>query len=293
MTEQQNATSAEGAPVGSPEHAFRERVEKTLDSLDGLAQKLSDVDRIRDVLAEVVVENRQLKRDNRRLSKALVTQGSDDEDEGDMGRLLLAAQEKVRVAQQQVTDLIEENTDLQSRILELEELNGSMMSMYVSSYQLHATLDLDEVVRVIEEIVINFIGANEYAVLLAEENGTFRVTASKGLGARLPPTGIEARGVLAEVVGSRTAYIHTSMRPAREGVLAAVPLSMGTQTVGAVIIYSLLSQKDQLLRNDVELLSLLGGHAASALVSSRLYARADRKLKTLEGIISLLDEGPS
>ena len=67
---------------------------------------------------------------------------------------------------------------------------------------------------------------------------------------------------------------------------------MGTQTVGAVLIYSLLSQKDQLLRNDVELLSLLGGHAASALVSSRLYARADRKLKTLEGIISLLDEGP-
>lgn len=287
-----NATSSEGAPVGSPEHAFRERIEKTLDSLDGLAQKLSDVDRIREVIAEVVVENRQLKRDNRRLSKALVAQGS-DEDDGDMARLLLAAQEKVRVAQQQVADLIEESTDLQSRILELEELNGSMMSMYVSSYQLHATLDLDEVVRVIEEIVINFIGAKEYAVLLAEENGTFRVTASKGLGARLPATGIEARGVLAEVVGSRTAYVHTSMRPAREGVLAAVPLSMGTQTVGAVIIYSLLSQKDQLLRNDVELLSLLGGHAASALVSSRLYARADRKLKTLEGIISLLDEGPS
>ena len=33
---------------------------------------------------------------------------------------------------------------------------------------------------------------------------------------------------------------------------------------------------------------LLAGHAASALISSKLYAMADRKLRTIEGFMNLL-----
>jgi GAF domain-containing protein len=163
--------------------------------------------------------------------------------------------------------------------------------MYVSSFQLHATLDLGEVIRTIEEIIVNFVGARAYGILLVEDDGaTFKVAAEQGLDGRLPSSGIRARGVLAEVIGSLTAYVHTSQRPAREGIIAAVPLTVGKVCVGAILVYSLLSQKDRLLKNDVELFSLLGGHAASAIVSARLYARADRKAKTLQQMLHLLDE---
>jgi AAA+ ATPase superfamily predicted ATPase len=37
-----------------------------------------------------------------------------------------------------------------------------------------------------------------------------------------------------------------------------------------------------------ELLELLAGHAASALISSKLYSMTDRKLRTIEGFMSLL-----
>ena len=50
------------------------------------------------------------------------------------------------------------------------------------------------------------------------------------------------------------------------------------------------AQKDRFLKNDVELFSLLGGHAASALVSARLYGRADRKVRTLQAMLHLLEE---
>lgn len=270
------------------ESKLRLKVEDSLDVLERATLALQGLDGVRETLAETVVENLRLRRDNVRLARALVRRQAAPSDNSEVEKVLAASSEKVRVAQVQIADLIDENTDLQSRLLELEELNGSMMSMYVSSYQLHATLDLDEVVRVVEEILVNFIGAQEFAVLLAEEGGTFHVATEKGLDGRLPQSGIEPRGVLAEVVGSRNSYVHTSLRPARESILAAVPLVMGTNCVGALVVYSLLSQKEQLLRNDVELLSLLGGHAASAVVSARLYARADRKLKTLEGMLSLL-----
>jgi regulator of replication initiation timing len=262
-----------------------EQVERALGTLEGLSAILGDVDKLKDTVAELIVDNRRLRGDNVRLARALVNRSDGG---ADVLEALKAAQEKARIAQQQVQDLLEENTDVSSRLFELEELNSSMMSMYISSYQLHATLDLDEVVRVIEEIIVNFVGAAAYAILSAEDDGTFSVTASSELGGRLPERGIEPRGVLAEVIGSGAAYVHTTSRAAREGILAAVPLAMGRTTVGAVLIFKLFDQKDRLLRNDVELLSLLGGHAASAVVSAKLYARADRKLKTLEGMIELL-----
>lgn len=257
-----------------------------LDVLDGLAGQLGKIEKLREAVAALIVENKKLKADNVRLAKALVTQGRDG---GDRLATMSALQEKLRTATTQVTDLLDENTDLNSRVLELEELNGSMMSMYVSSFQLHATLDVGEVVHVVEEILVNFIGARVYAILLTDDDGAFKVVAEGGLDGRLPKAGIQARGVLAEVVGSLTAYVHTSTRAAREGILAAVPLAMGKTCVGAILVYELLAQKDRLLKNDMELFSLLGGHAASAIVSARLYGKADRKLKTLEAMLGLLE----
>ncbi|MCC7070866.1 MAG: GAF domain-containing protein [Deltaproteobacteria bacterium] len=268
-----------------------ERIERALASLDALVDHLRGVERLREDIAAVVVESQRMRADNVRLSRALVLaqQGKVGGAEG--LATLKAAQDKAQTYQQQVKDLLEVQTDLESRLLELEELNSSMMSMYVSSFQLHATLDLAEVLRVIEEILVNFIGARSYALLLQDDDGeTFRIAASQGLDGRLPSAGIRPRGVLAETLGSLTAYVHTSSRSAREGILAAVPLAMGKTCVGAILVYSLLSQKERFLRNDVELFSLLGGHAASAVVSAKLYMKAVRKVKTLQAMLSLLEE---
>ena len=281
------ASTADEGDVDAPLSGAAAKATASLGVLDAISQKLAELDGLRRTLTAVVAENAKLKADNQRLSKALV----DAAGGAQILRALNEHKESVEIKDQQVKDLLEENTDLNGRLLELEELNSSMMSMYVSSYQLHATLDLDEVIRTIAEIVVNFIGAEAYAILVAEEDGRLAVASEVKLDGRLPSTGIEPRGVLSEVLEAQTAYVHTSTRPAREGILAAVPLQLGEHRVGAVLIYSLFSQKEQLLSNDVELLSLLGGHAASAIMSARLYARADRKLKTLEGVLDLLGSG--
>lgn len=273
---------------GDKDEGAASRVEQALTALDELSDRLRRVEELKDVVAGLVVENQRLQSDNIRLSRALTTGKTTDG--YDVRTTLELAQDKARLYHQQVQDLLETQTDLESRLLELEELNSSMMSMYVSSFQLHATLDLAEVVRVIEEILVNFIGARSYAILLTDDDGSFRISAETGLEGRLPQSGIRPRGVLAEVLGSQTAYVHTSSRPAREGVLAAVPLLMGRNVVGALLVFSLFAQKERFLKNDVELFSLLGGHAASAVVSARLYARADRKVRTLQAMLHLLEE---
>jgi len=55
-----------------------------------------------------------------------------------------------------------------------------------------------------------------------------------------------------------------------------------------IVIYKLLVQKDQFNNVDYELFTLLAGHAATAVFSSRLYSDSERKLSTIQGFIDLL-----
>jgi GAF domain-containing protein len=74
-------------------------------------------------------------------------------------------------------------------------------------------------------------------------------------------------------------------------VVVVVPLRVQDVTVGALVITKLFPHKSRLEEEDRELLDLLGAHAASALFASRVYARAARKLRTLEGLIKLVKKG--
>jgi hypothetical protein len=55
-----------------------------------------------------------------------------------------------------------ENKEFADRYLEIEEQNNNLANLYVASYQLHSTLDYKEVVRIVQEIVINLIGAEVF-----------------------------------------------------------------------------------------------------------------------------------
>ncbi len=54
------------------------------------------------------------------------------------------------------------------------------------------------------------------------------------------------------------------------------------------MIYKLLVQKTQFADVDYELFTLLAGHAATAIFSSRLYSDSERKLSTIQGFLDLL-----
>src|SRR5207253_5704035 len=65
--------------------------------------------------------------------------------------------------------LEEENKDYASRYTEIEHQNNNLATLYVASYQLHSTLDFREVIQIVQEIVINLIGAESFAILLLDE----------------------------------------------------------------------------------------------------------------------------
>src|SRR4030095_15194435 len=75
----------------------------------------------------------------------------------------------------------EENKEFADRYIEIEEQNNNLANLYVASYQLHSTLDYKEVIRIVQEIVINLIGAEAFHLfMVSEKTGLLELESSDG-----------------------------------------------------------------------------------------------------------------
>ena len=195
-----------------------------------------------------------------------------------------------------VDDLQQENQTFASRFLEMEQQSSSLANLYVVSHQLHSTLDFREVVQIVREVVINFIGSECFAILLMnEETGELRPIAAEG--AELLPeietlTVSIGDGPLGSVARTgQSAFLRdiaVDRNPRIDRPLATVPLNIKDRTIGLLVIYQLLEQKRAFSDTDFELFSLLAGQAATAIFSAKLYSEAERKLNTIQEFLNLL-----
>lgn len=67
-----------------------------------------------------------------------------------------------------------------------------------------------------------------------------------------------------------------------------VPLAIGGEVLGLLVVYDLFVQKDRLEEIDHQLFSMLGEHAATALFSATLHEETERKRATYKGFMDLL-----
>ena len=187
-----------------------------------------------------------------------------------------------------------ENRQFADRYVEIEEENNNLANLYVASYQLHSTLDPNEVLRVIVEIIINLIGAEIFCVYVCgEDSNALEPVASEGCDLQRFPSCEIGQGIVGNAVA--TGAITCSDTSGAAGQASAdpepvvvIPLRSDGVPVGAIAVHKLLQQKDGFSALDHELFTLLAGHAATAIFASRLYAQSERKLTTIQGFIDLL-----
>ena len=189
-----------------------------------------------------------------------------------------------------------ENKDFAARYVEVEEENNNLANLYVASYQLHSTLDIHEVLKIVVEIIINLIGAEKFSLMiLGEDVNELVAAASEGVDKGEIPNIKIGIGVVGNVAKSGESYFEKDFEKKRDELkepLVCIPLKIKEHVIGVLVIYSLLMQKKGFNRVDFELFSMLAGHAATAIFSSRLYAQSERKLSTIQGFIELLSGKP-
>jgi len=188
----------------------------------------------------------------------------------------------------------EENKDFVQRYIEIEEQNNNLANLYVASYQLHSTLDFQEVVHIVMEIIINLIGAEVFCIMLLDEKtNELGVIAHEGHDADVTFAPVRiGEGVLGTVAKTGEPYYinqaDSSYKVDFLHPIAAIPLKIKENVIGAICIQKLLVQKDAFTAVDYELFSLLAAHAATAIFSSKLYSQSERRLTTIQGFLDLL-----
>jgi transcriptional regulator with GAF, ATPase, and Fis domain len=188
----------------------------------------------------------------------------------------------------------EENKDFAQRYVEVEEQNNNLANLYVASYQLHSTLDFQEVIHIVMEIIINLVGAEIFAIMLMDEKtNELGVIASEGYEEDFVfPTIKIGDGIVGGVAkAGEPYYINQAGDDYQVDAahpLSCIPLKIKENVIGVINIYKLLVQKDAFTAVDYELFSLLAAHAATAIFSSKLYSQSERKLNTIQGFLDLL-----
>jgi nitrate/nitrite-specific signal transduction histidine kinase len=208
--------------------------------------------------------------------------------EGNIGSLT----ERFRQAEQ-------ENKDFASKYVEVETENNMLANLYVASYQLHSTLDFNEVLRIVMEIIINLVGAEKFAIFLMDDKTNELVpVAAEGLQLGDMPKVCIGEGTIGGTAKDGESYLlknistdsATNIDPLQP--ISCIPMKIKEHTIGVISIYSLFVQKNTFSNIDYELFSLLAGHAATAIFSSRLYTQSERKLTTIQSFLDLLKEKP-
>lgn len=204
---------------------------------------------------------------------------------------------RLGIVEERLRRVEEENRDFADMYVRVQEQYVAVTNLYVASYRLHATLEPDQVMQIIMEILVELVGAEEFGIfLLDEKKNRLRLVAGEGARDRVPAEVIPAGdGVIGEVALSGQPFFFdpgTSAEQEARLPLATIPLNIETgttaHTLGVIVIYQLLRQKAGFSSTDLQILELLAGHAATALVSARLHHAMDRKLKTIEGFMQLM-----
>jgi hypothetical protein len=183
------------------------------------------------------------------------------------------------------------STKFSARFQEIESEFANLANLFIASNQLHGSLSPRGVTRRIKEILAQLVGAERYALYLASSEGNELVPiASEGVpGDRLTTLHIDGTE-LGRVFRSGEALVNEEGNPSQgslERPAAVIPLTVDEKVVGVIAIFSTLSQKNRFDTVDFELFKLLGQHAAAALVSASLFARAERKIPGLEAFLDL------
>lgn len=201
-----------------------------------------------------------------------------------------SAGERIAELERRLSTAESDVKELASRLVDSEHQGGRLMNLYVATYQLHATLDPAEVQATIAEIAINLLGAEQFVLLLRRDEGVgYEISLLEGMyDGVLPLYDGETYKGGDPMVDQTLKDGVLRLGPTGESqALAAVPLRVQNDIVGALVVLKLLDHKPILRAEDRDLLDLLSAHAASAMFAARLFATKDRKLRTLESLVKL------
>jgi hypothetical protein len=175
--------------------------------------------------------------------------------------------------QKQLLEIEEENRRFAVQYEDVERQSSNLANLYVASYRLHSTVERNDVLDGIQEIVINLIGSEEVAIFERDrESNSYFLVRSFGIAESKWQLVKACAGAIGDTLVSGEMFVAPD-GAGDDALTACIPLKIGGEVIGAVAIFRLLSHKPALEPVDFELFELLGAHASTAFYCSGLHSQ--------------------
>lgn len=189
------------------------------------------------------------------------------------------AQAEHAALRRRLDDLMGESARQARECAEVQRNTANLANLYVASYRLHCTLDREEVLGVIREVLANLVGSEEIA-LFERRPGEHVLHLSSASGVDLagwPPVRV-GEGIVGGSAATGRIWVAgkqpSAGLPHEKDVTACVPLKLEEEVTGVLAVFRLLPQKAGFEEVDHEMFELLATHAATALYLVRLHAES-------------------
>ncbi len=177
---------------------------------------------------------------------------------------------------------------LTEQLVRSEHRSERLLALYVALYQLHATLDPQEVLSAVSEIARDILGAESFLVLMRLDptRRSFDIALREGDAAAGLLPGKTYSGGDPKLDQALESCIPDLENDPRSKALAVIPLLVEGEVVGALIIAQLYCHRPPLAADaDTDLFDLLAAHVGSALCAAQAYASNQRSLLALRNLL--------
>jgi nitrate/nitrite-specific signal transduction histidine kinase len=231
-----------------------------------LVELKSHNERLRLQVAAVDSERNRLQQEKMRLQEQLMTAREE----------VSMRQEEHNSLLRRLSDVEVENERVASQFLDIETQNTNLANLYVASHQLRSSLDREQILAAIKEIIINLIGSEDFGIFERIDD-TDRLVLVDSFDPA-PQIVHEVRlgdGIIGTVAATGEPHVSSDARNRVSGMTACIPLKVDDQVTGVIAVFRLLPQKANVLESlDHELFDLLAAQAGIALYCSKLHEMA-------------------
>ena len=233
------------------------------------------------LVRELIVENERLRGrmsslDEHRAGQPLPT--PENIDEGMVSRLV----ERVAILERECDEIRkiagsvqQKSGGYRSRLESLEEEHYDLASRYVAGSQFQSALTIEEVLRTITEILLNFVGVGAFTILAVDEERQVLFPVAREGG---DPTEVSEASLTAApfdaAAGLGRPWRAGDPTYVADGVLGNLPLYSGSRLMGVARLEALLTQKSSLSAGDLELLALVSERAGIGIETAWIRAHA-------------------
>ena len=173
--------------------------------------------------------------------------------------------------------------ELEERYQQIEKENNDLAALYVAQSQLHSSLEVGEVIQVTIEVLLNFVGAEEFCLYTFDTSEVLRPLRAVGVAeSALSSKPGELSRVREAVEGGRVSNGGLGPAKPEEAPVCVIPLQNGSEKLGAIAIWRYLQQKEEVTFLDQQLFDLLASGAGLALQAALIVSEGRLRLPQLE-----------